>query len=136
MKVCAKCGVENDDENKYCAECASPLSDGSQQSRYSLTPSSSSSTPAVSDGSGTKENKGKAGKEPLIMALLSLFVPGLGQMLIGQMAKGAGLLVGTVLITFIFSCMLHGFGGVLWFPFGLFSEIDALKLTEKAYVVK
>ena len=123
MKICPKCSTENDEENKYCTSCASPLKEVSSEEKYSVTPSYSSQSLRDEDSYISKtETKGK--KEPLIMGLLSLFIPGLGQMLIGQMAKGAGILVGTVILT----CIT---GGFLWLPIGLFSAIDSYKLTEK-----
>lgn len=124
---CPKCGSANDDENRFCTTCASPLYGSS-------TPDvqESSVTPSYAPTSVTPKKyiqpSGK--KEPLWMAVASAVIPGLGQILVGQITKGALLLVGAVVLICA-SCFSVGLSAAPLLLLCAFSAFDAYKITEK-----
>ncbi|HPZ10203.1 MAG TPA: zinc ribbon domain-containing protein [Candidatus Eremiobacteraeota bacterium] len=125
MRVCSKCGNSNDDENKFCTTCASPLYETkSNQSAMSVTPGYSSTVTQKK----YIETSGK--KKPIWIAIASI-IPGLGQMIIGQITKGAILLTGA----FVLICAGCATSGVSHLALVLlcgFSAFDAFKMAEKA----
>ncbi len=65
-----------------------------------------------------------SGKSPILMAILSFLIVGLGQMILGQVAKGITMLICAFIIGFI----TFGVGAlVLW----LISAVDAYMIADK-----
>jgi TM2 domain-containing membrane protein YozV len=124
---CPKCGTSNDEENRFCTTCASPLYEAS-----TTKVPESSVTPTYAPASVTPKKyiqpSGK--KEPLWMAIASGLIPGVGQIIIGQITKGALLLVASCLLI----CSMCFTSGISILPYLLlcgFSAYDAFKITEK-----
>lgn len=89
-EICPKCGVRPFRMNYYCSDCGSKVRQENQE--YCIE-------------CGFFLNKPVAGSysqvmEPWLVALLSFLVSGLGQMVVGQVKKGATLLVGSMIIAF------------------------------------
>lgn len=123
MKICPKCDTDNVEENKYCTNCASPLEDGKKKASGKLTPTLSE----VSEKNEVEEKNpagGEKQKEPILTAVASFIIPGAGQIWLGQLTKGVGILVLAILL----SCFT---GGLAYIIAGIFSAVDAFKLTEK-----
>lgn len=66
-------------------------------------------------------------KDPVMMCVLSVLLVGLGQILLGQTAKGITILAGTVALV-IFTC---GWGALLAPFIWLISGLDAYKIATK-----
>jgi hypothetical protein len=70
-------------------------------------------------------------KDPILMAVLSFFVPWMGQILIGQVAKGVVMLLVTPILFALFVIVTLGMGLVI-LPFvGVIAVIDAYLLSKK-----
>lgn len=70
-------------------------------------------------------------KDPILMAVLSFFIPWLGQILIGQVTKGIVMLLVTPILFALFVIVTLGMGLVV-LPFvGLIAVIDAYLLAKK-----
>ncbi len=125
---CPKCGSSNDDENRFCTTCASPLyeSSTSKVPESSVTPSYAPTTSVTPK----KYIQPSGRKEPLWMAVASAVIPGLGQILVGQITKGALLLTGS-LVLICASCVTGGISALPLLLLCVFSAFDAFKITEK-----
>jgi TM2 domain-containing membrane protein YozV len=81
----------------------------------------------ISPECGLAKTKGKR-KSPLLAALLSLIIPGLGQVYAGDLLRGFALLVGLG-ISF---CLMALLIGLITFPaIWIFAVVDAYKMVKK-----
>ena len=88
MSLCSGCGVEG--EGPFCASCG--RSRGGGESKPAVL------TPAQTDLTRVRDRMADRHGIP---ALLSLFVPGLGQMIKGQFLRGGGLFVLLFVLTLV-----------------------------------
>lgn len=110
-KFCNSCGAESNAEQVMCVKCGVALKGVQGQS----------------SGGGGEIAASDPPKDPTVMCLLSVLLVGLGQILLGQTAKGIVLLVGTMAFVFV-TC---GYG-ILLVPFvWLVSGLDAYKIAKK-----
>lgn len=102
---CQNCGSQIPDSAKYCEQCGFRCGDHPDRDQSTDRRMAS-----------IMVNK----KSEALALILSLIIPGLGQIYNGRIAKGLMLLVaGIVLValSFIVLFLPFGFGGVLWFLF-------------------
>lgn len=106
MKFCPECGKSLPSEtSQFCDNCGAKINIVSQN------------VPSESAVSVNEE------KSPLIAAICSFILPGLGQVYDGKTERGFGIFFGTLIGTFIFLIP----GVIIW----LFGVYDAYSLAEK-----
>ena len=111
-EICPKCGVRPHVTKNFCHSCGSSVN--------------SNQAMCINCGVQLKEiNKTQNGDSPnpAIMGLLSFLITGLGQMVMGQVAKGIVMLIGSIILAF--------------FTFGLSSIITiAISIIDAVLIAK
>jgi TM2 domain-containing membrane protein YozV len=114
---CSACGASNDPMAKFCRGCGAALG--------SVPP-----PPAPDPGTmrGTEHRdavvaRHATGKNPVVAAVLSAVIVGVGQFYNGDMKKGAVMLIGAVLLG-------AATAGVLWLALAIWSAIDAYQVAK------
>ena len=134
VKTCPNCGKEVDDGVKFCANCGTKV-DGSQDSSTVVIPTK------FCQGCGKKidfnattcpycgftSNVTKI-KEPILSLVLSLLLPGLGQIYNGEVKKGIiFIILDIVFIALAFIII----GAFLYFILWVYGMYDAYTTAEK-----
>lgn len=114
-EVCPKCGVPVFKVKKYCHDCASPIQENQEM--------------CVQCGAslkkyGNSNQQGGSTYSPALMGVASFFIPGLGQIIMGQVKKGITLLVADIVLAIISF-------GLLSLVIMVISVIDAVKIAVK-----
>lgn len=112
-EVCPKCGVRQFRVTNYCSNCGVNVNENQEMCTNCGVLIKKSATVAI-DGL----------KEPWLMALLSFIITGLGQMILGQIKKGAVMLIGSIALG-IFTV---GFSFFITTPIAI---IDAFLIAKK-----
>ena len=116
-KYCSNCGALIDEKAEICPKCGARVSEP-PISRISIIPEKKSVALAV---------------------VLSFFIPGLGQIYCGKVARGVGILVLSILMFFIFAFAAGSnpnssepvFPFLLWILVYIWNIYDAYKLAER-----
>jgi TM2 domain-containing membrane protein YozV len=132
---CYKCGTQIPDDSTFCASCGAKVSGGLQQpSTPATAPPASPPTqyqpPATSNKPLSDMVTPSTGKSPGLMAVLSFFIPGLGQIILGQVNKG--IVVFLILCGWIF---MHNIGAVGSAAFYLLNMAYAIASAFDAYSI-
>ena len=117
VKYCSNCGALIDEKAEICPKCGARVSEP-PISRISIIPEKKSVALAV---------------------VLSFFIPGLGQIYCGKVARGMGILVLSILMFFIFAFAAGSnpnssepvFPFLLWILVYIWNIYDAYKLAER-----
>ena len=117
VKYCSNCGALIDEKAEICPKCGARVSEP-PISRISIIPEKKSVALAV---------------------VLSFFIPGLGQIYCGKVARGVGILVLSILMFFIFAFAAGSnpnssepvFPFLLWILVYIWNIYDAYKLAER-----
>lgn len=112
-EICPKCGVRTFTVKNHCHGCGEHVNQNQEI--------------CVACGislKGKKYSSSNGEKEPWIMALLSFLIAGLGQIVLGQTAKGITILI----VSFVFAIFTLGFSSLLTVPV---SVIDAYLIAKK-----
>ncbi|WP_075618292.1 zinc ribbon domain-containing protein [Paenisporosarcina indica] len=111
-EICPKCGVRTFTVKNYCHGCGSSVKENQEI--------------CISCGVSLKRknNNSNGEKEPWLMALLSFFILGLGQIVLGQTAKGITMLVVGIIIGMI----TFGLSAIITLPLAV---IDAYLIAKK-----
>ena len=116
---CAQCGAPNDASAKFCFKCGAALSS---------VAAPSVTAPPVADprvrGAAVPAAAGPpvaTPTSPVLATILSLFLPGLGQLINSDMKKGAVMFVLAVVL-FVPTV------GVGWFAVSIWSAVDAYRV--------
>ena len=113
-EICPKCGVRTFTVKNYCHGCGNSVNENQEL--------------CVSCGITLKVNKPAAmnnsSESPVLMSILSFFIVGLGQLIMGQTVKGIAMFVGAIVI----SVVTFGFGSVIVLAV---SVIDAVLIAKK-----
>lgn len=112
-EICPKCGVRTFTVKNHCHHCGTSVNENQEI--------------CVACGVSLKNKKNNSSngeKEPWLMALLSFLILGLGQIILGQTAKGVTMLVVGVVIAMI----TFGFSALITLPI---SVIDAYLIAKK-----
>jgi TM2 domain-containing membrane protein YozV len=114
---CSACGASNDATAKFCRACGAALG--------------SVPAPAAPADQGTMRDGGErrpqpirsspTGKNPVLAAVLSAVIVGVGQFYNGDMKKGAVMLIVAVLLG-------PATAGVLWLAMAIWSAVDAYQV--------
>jgi TM2 domain-containing membrane protein YozV len=86
---CAQCGAPNDATARFCFKCGSSLSAAAAGPAPAADPRMRGGAPPAT----ISETRVVSGKNPVLGAILSFFIPGVGQFINGDMKKGAVMLV-------------------------------------------
>ena len=92
---CIQCGAENEPSAKFCTSCGAKM--GPPATR--LEAKATRRKPVESQAPlQTGEKEYAYGKTPIVAALLSFLIPGVGQFYNGDMKKGALILAGALIV--------------------------------------
>jgi TM2 domain-containing membrane protein YozV len=111
---CSACGTKNDTAAKFCRGCGKLLADHAP-------------APVIDPGTMRGVERGAVvlsaptGKSPVLAAILSLVIVGVGQFYNGDIKKGALMLA----IALVFGAAT---GGLLWLALAIWSAVDAYKV--------
>lgn len=107
-KFCANCGFEMDKSNKFCPSCGKPTTPNAQNN---------SSNVVV-----------KTEKSPILAAILSFLIVGVGQIYLGLTKKGI-ILFFAAMVSGVLTLLLIGW--ILWLIVWLYSIYDAYNSANK-----
>lgn len=111
---CSACGTSNDGTARFCGACGVALD----------------AAPAAAADQGTMRGAGErpqlhrsrpTGKNPVLAAVLSAVIVGIGQFYNGDMKKGALMLIGAILLG-------AATGGLVWLALAVWSAYDAYQV--------
>jgi TM2 domain-containing membrane protein YozV len=115
---CSACGASNDAAAKFCHACGTAIG-GSEP-----PPPPEQSTMR---GAGVRQQQAvratPTGKNPVLAAVLSAVIVGVGQFYNGDVKKGAAMLVGAVILG-------AATAGVLWLALAIWSAVDAYQVAK------
>ena len=114
---CSACGTSNDATAKFCRACGASLGSGP----VAPTPPVQDTMRGADDRSVPSVQQHPRGKNPVIAALLSAVIVGVGQFYNGDVKKGGAMLLGAVLLG-------AATGGVLWLALAVWSAFDAYQV--------
>ena len=112
---CSACGANNDATAKFCHACGQPIA----ASAPSVPPSSDTMRGAPQ--TQTVQPRVVTGKSPVVAAILSAVIVGLGQFYNGDVKKGAIMLVAAIILG-------TASVGLLWFVCAVWSAVDAYQV--------
>jgi TM2 domain-containing membrane protein YozV len=114
---CSACGTNNEPTAKFCRSCGVALSPA--------TAPPSMPNPGTMRGTGqhtqTITQAPPTGKNPVLAAVLSAVIVGVGQFYNGDIKKGAAMLIGAVVLG-------AATAGVLWLALAIWSAVDAYRV--------
>lgn len=113
-EICPKCGVRTFTVKNYCQECGTSV-----MANQELCVKCGTTLAAPK-----QTIKSNYSYSPLLMGIASFFIPGLGQMIMGQVKKGLVLLAISLflgLVTF----------GIIGFILMIVATVDAVKIAKK-----
>ena len=111
MKSCKNCGLEIEDDDKFCKNCGSEIIDDNSEE------SNQRSNVVV-----------KTEKSPILAAILSFLIVGVGQIYLGLTKKGI-ILFFAAMVSGILTLLLIGW--ILWLIVWLYSIYDAYNSANK-----
>lgn len=114
---CSACGASNDTTAKFCRACGAGL--GSAPAPP--TPPAQDTMRGAGERSTPSALRQPTGKNPVLAAILSAVIVGVGQFYNGDMKKGAAMLLGAVLLG-------AATGGLLWLALAVWSAVDAYQV--------
>lgn len=130
--ACLACGLAPTNGNRFCRTCGSSTHPeaivcvkcgvATRQTRYSQ---------AISANEGQFVFPSDPPKDPILICLLSVLLVGLGQIVLGQTAKGIMLLLGALFGGCVIGVLTMGLGLILVPIIWLVSGIDAYRIATK-----
>ncbi len=134
--ACMSCGLAPTNGNKFCWNCAAETNAAAVVCVKCGVPTKKvGSRAAPSQVQAVGEDQlvypSDPPKDPVMMCVLSVLLVGLGQILLGQTAKGITLLVSVIFGGCIIGVLTLGFGLILVPVIWLVSGIDAYKIASK-----
>ena len=144
MVACPNCGVELVDEAKFCKNCGSEVIREEEKEDAKETifcancglempkstkfcPECGNSTVSTSQIYNNANSVVKSDKSPILAAVLSFFIIGLGQVYLGLTKKGILLFAGAIISGFL---MLLIIGWITWLIIWLYAIYDAYNSAE------
>jgi len=113
---CSACGANVEGAAKFCHACGAQM--------QGATASPPASDPGTMRGAGQQTrvvDRPVTGKNPVVAAILSAVIVGVGQFYNGDVKKGAIMLVAAV----VFGAVT---GGLLWLGVAVWSAVDAYQV--------
>jgi TM2 domain-containing membrane protein YozV len=108
---CSACGAKNEGPARFCLNCGAAL--GAAAGPAPTGSAMRGAEPVQTGGSVTRSEK-----SPVLAAVLSIFIVGLGQFYNNDWKKGLAMLGGVILLTVPTA-------GVAWLGIAIWSAIDA-----------
>lgn len=65
---------------------------------------------------------------PIVAAIISFFLPGIGQIVQGETKKGAIMFVGAIIISYILVMLLGTIGQIIYLIYPLYTAYDAYNM--------
>lgn len=142
--ICPKCNAENPEDSKYCMKCGTLLSPPGEAEEkvppevppppyqappYQTQPGHQPASQQPGRPPGDNLIQPSTPKNPILCAVLSFILPGVGQMLIGQTVKGVVLLVIAFGLYFILGMACIGI--ILGLLEAAYVAVDAYFLAQK-----
>jgi len=115
---CSACGANNEGTAKFCHGCGTALGGGTP---VPPTPPDPGTMRGQAPRAQVIDRPRPTDKNPVLAAILSAVIVGVGQFYNGDVKKGAIMLVGAVLLG-------AASAGVLWLAIGVWSAIDAYQV--------
>ena len=112
---CSACGAKNEGPARFCLNCGAAL--GAAAGPAQTGSAMRGAGPVQTSGSVTRSEK-----SPVLAAVLSIFIVGLGQFYNNDWKKGLAMLGGVILLTVPTA-------GVAWLGIAIWSAIDAHSVT-------
>lgn len=113
-EICPKCGVRPFNTKNYCHGCGNSVNENQEMCVKC----------GVQLKNNTRSVNGNSSQSPVLMGVLSFFIIGLGQLIMGQTAKGIAMFVVALLVTIV----TFGFGSIILLAV---SVIDAVQIAKK-----
>jgi TM2 domain-containing membrane protein YozV len=114
---CSACGANNDTTARFCHSCGQPVA----ASPAPAPPPADYGSMRGAPQTQVVQPQVVTGKSPVVAAILSLLIVGVGQFYNGDSKKGAIMLVAAVILG---TASL----GVLWFVCAIWSAVDAYQV--------
>lgn len=115
---CSACGAKNEDSARFCLSCGVALG--------AAAAASPNQSGGAMRGTGQVQSAGgavRSAKSPVLAAILSVFIVGLGQFYNSDWKKGLAMLVGVIVLAVPTS-------GVAWLGIAIWSAIDAYNVAK------
>lgn len=131
---CRQCGAQVTPEASYCPSCGTRITKPGavQLSSVGLSAPPVAPPPAVLSGtvpvSSGRQATAVAPKNPALSLIVSIFLPGVGSMMNGDVGKGVGILVGYFVSLFLFWLLIPLF---IAFALWIWGLIDAYTGAQK-----
>lgn len=123
---CTNCGTENKADAKFCVNCGNMLKKAAPQTPKAEPAESEAQhvyrTAATTPKAQAPDKKYAQEKQPIVAALLSFVITGVGQLYNGDTKKGLIMLVGAVVLLFVVPFLV--------LPIWIWSMIDAYQVAE------
>ena len=114
---CSACGTNNTDTAKFCHSCGAPLGGD----RVPAAPTDTGTMRGDARPSQVVDRPRVTGKNPVLAAVLSAVIVGVGQFYNGDPKKGAVMLLGAVILG-------AATAGLAWLALAVWSAVDAYKV--------
>jgi TM2 domain-containing membrane protein YozV len=116
---CSACGANNEPTAKFCHSCGQPVAGAAPTTPPPVDHGSMRGAPQTQ----VVQPQVVTGKSPVVAAILSALIVGVGQFYNGDVKKGAIMLVAAVILG---SASL----GLLWFVCAVWSAVDAYQVAK------
>ena len=113
---CSACGANNESAAKFCHACGAALS-----SAAAPPPIPPHTTMRGGAPTSVAVERRVTGKNPVVAAILSAIIVGVGQFYNGDAKKGLAMLIGAVVLGV-------ATGGLLWLALAIWSAVDAYQV--------
>ena len=136
---CKECGAEIEDDVKFCPECGTPISKAVKEKKFcSECGTEMGNLDKFCPECGTATNRVpqvvnnnvvvKSNKNPILAAILSFFIIGLGQIYLGLTKKGIILFIVAIVSGIL---MLIIIGWIIWLLVWVYAIYDAYNSAQK-----
>jgi len=115
---CSVCGASNDATAKFCHACGAAMG-----TPVPPIPPDPGTMRGAAQPTRVIDRRQATGKNPVVAAILSAIIVGIGQFYNGDIKKGAIMLGGAVILGAVT-------GGVLWLALAIWSAVDAYQVAK------
>lgn len=121
IMFCPNCGAENKEGAKFCVQCGTKLN---QEPEAAPKPAETAYRATSSTSTTSQPIQKASAKNPVVAAILSFVIAGVGQMYNGEMKKGLLMLGGTIILGALT-------GGILAIAIWLWAIYDAYTVAKE-----
>ena len=134
MKYCTKCGYEMQDADRFCNNCGADMQLKRPEQPVAAPAAEKRPEQPVAAPTADMVTPDQLKVQPILAAVLSFFLAGLGQIINGQVVKGvvilAGVMIGGTLLTLLTFGLFMLLYPVLWFGSAFDAYLCAKKMEE------